>query len=69
MLLILFTARRPVENDDLVLVILNGLGPEYDPIVSSVANKVDPMQYDDVVDLLLGQEQRLSSLLIMLLRK
>ncbi|OMO79651.1 hypothetical protein CCACVL1_13538 [Corchorus capsularis] len=52
-------ADHPVSDQDLILQILAGLGPEYDSLVVSVSTRSETVTMDDLHSLLLGYEYRL----------
>ncbi|XP_021807707.1 uncharacterized protein LOC110751540 [Prunus avium] len=51
-------ASKPVDDDDLIEIILNGVGPAYES-VNSVKARETSMPFDDVLALLLSAESRL----------
>ncbi|KAA8542387.1 hypothetical protein F0562_023477 [Nyssa sinensis] len=52
-------AEKPVDDDELVNIILNNVGPAYEITVSSAQARDTPICYDDLVALLLNAEMRL----------
>ncbi|KAB2603843.1 hypothetical protein D8674_040045 [Pyrus ussuriensis x Pyrus communis] len=52
-------AGKPVDDDDLMELILNGVGPAFESIVTSVQARENPMSLDDMVALLLSAESPL----------
>ncbi|KAM6559183.1 hypothetical protein CsatA_028422 [Cannabis sativa] len=55
----LSTAGHPLDESDLIMHLLNGLGPEYDPVVVHVTSLVDNLSFDSIQSLLLTHESRL----------
>ena len=56
---ILAFARKLVDDDELVNIILNNVGPAYEITVSSAQARDTSISYDDLVALLLNAEIRL----------
>ncbi|GMY31996.1 putative transcription factor interactor and regulator CCHC(Zn) family [Fagus crenata] len=54
-------AGKPVDDDELVSIILNNVGPTYEIIVSSAQARDTSISYDDLVALLLNAEMRLKA--------
>ncbi|KAB2595187.1 hypothetical protein D8674_030637 [Pyrus ussuriensis x Pyrus communis] len=52
-------ARKPIDDDDLMELILNGVGPAFESNVTSVKARENPMSLDDMVALLLSAESRI----------
>ena len=52
-------AGKPVDDDDLMELILNGVDPAFESIVTSVQARENPMSLDDMVALLLSAESRM----------
>ena len=50
---------QPISSNALITYIFAGLGQEYDPFVTSVQTRVDPLSLDELYGLLLTHEQRL----------
>jgi hypothetical protein len=50
---------QPLNDFEAVSFLLSGLGSEFDPLVTSVTTRVDPISRDDIYDLLLAHEMRL----------
>uniref|UniRef100_A0A803NPY8 Integrase catalytic domain-containing protein n=1 Tax=Cannabis sativa TaxID=3483 RepID=A0A803NPY8_CANSA len=48
-----------IDDQDLILQLLNGLGPEYDPVVSGITARSDVLSFEEVQALLLSHESRL----------
>uniref|UniRef100_A0A803PLF1 Uncharacterized protein n=1 Tax=Cannabis sativa TaxID=3483 RepID=A0A803PLF1_CANSA len=55
----LSTAGHPMDESDLIMHLLNGLGPEYDPIVVHVTSLVDNLSFESIQSLLLTHESRI----------
>jgi hypothetical protein len=55
----LATAGQPLNDFESVYFLLKGLGTEYDPFVTSVTTRVDPLSIDELYDHLLAHEMRL----------
>ena len=55
----LAAAGQPLNDFEIVSYLLAGLGPEYDPFVTSVTTRVDPLSIDELYDHLLAHENRL----------
>uniref|UniRef100_A0A803PRX7 Reverse transcriptase Ty1/copia-type domain-containing protein n=1 Tax=Cannabis sativa TaxID=3483 RepID=A0A803PRX7_CANSA len=55
----LAVAESPILYQDLILQLLNGLGPAYDPIVSGITARSDVLTFEEVQALLLAHENRL----------
>ncbi|CAL8085961.1 unnamed protein product [Prunus armeniaca] len=53
-------AGKPVDDDDLIDLILNGLGPAYESAVNSIQSRDPPMALDDVITFLLTAETRMA---------
>ncbi|XP_062093784.1 uncharacterized protein LOC133799806 [Humulus lupulus] len=49
-------AGSPVSSQDLVLQLLNGLGPEFDHVVSGITSRSDLLSFEEVQALLLSHE-------------
>ncbi|KAM6577282.1 hypothetical protein CsatB_029119 [Cannabis sativa] len=58
-------AGSPVDDQDLILQILNGLGPEFDSVVSGITSRSDILTVEDVQALLLSHESRIEHHLAM----
>ncbi|KAH0632976.1 hypothetical protein KY284_035762 [Solanum tuberosum] len=58
----LAVAAQLVKDDDLILYILSGLGPDYNTLVVSVTSRVEAISIADLHGLLLSHETRLESL-------
>ncbi|XP_060969872.1 uncharacterized protein LOC133037075 [Cannabis sativa] len=56
---VLTVARAPVKDQDLVLQVLNGLGTDFDSVVSGITARSDNLTIDEVQALLLSHESRL----------
>lgn len=56
---LLATAGQPLHEHQVILYLLVGLGPDYDPFVTFVTAKVDPLSLDDIYGHLLSQEVHL----------
>jgi histone deacetylase 1/2 len=54
-------AGKPVDDDELVNIILNNVGPAYEVTVSSAQARDTSISYDDLVALLLNAEMRLKA--------
>uniref|UniRef100_A0A2N9IS10 Reverse transcriptase Ty1/copia-type domain-containing protein n=1 Tax=Fagus sylvatica TaxID=28930 RepID=A0A2N9IS10_FAGSY len=54
-------AGKPIDDDELVTIIMNNVGPAYEVTVSSSQARDTPISYDDVVALLLTAEMRLKA--------
>uniref|UniRef100_A0A803NKT0 Integrase catalytic domain-containing protein n=1 Tax=Cannabis sativa TaxID=3483 RepID=A0A803NKT0_CANSA len=52
-------AGHPVHDFDLVLHLLNGLGPEFDSVISSITSRSDTLSLEEVQALLISHESRL----------
>uniref|UniRef100_A0A803PVN2 Retrotransposon Copia-like N-terminal domain-containing protein n=1 Tax=Cannabis sativa TaxID=3483 RepID=A0A803PVN2_CANSA len=55
----LSTAGHPMDESDLIMHLLNGLGPEYDPVVVHFTSLVDNPSFESIQSLLLTHESRL----------
>ena len=55
----LAVAGQPFNDFEIVSYLLAGLGPEYDPFVTSVTTCVDPLSIDELYGHLLAHENRL----------
>lgn len=55
----LAAARQPLNSYETVSYLLAGLGTEYDPFVTSVTTRVDPLPLDELYGHLLAHKQRL----------
>lgn len=55
----LAVASQPLNEDDLILHILGGLGSDYDALVISVTSRTEPITLTDLNGLLLSHEYRL----------
>uniref|UniRef100_A0A803PBY2 Uncharacterized protein n=1 Tax=Cannabis sativa TaxID=3483 RepID=A0A803PBY2_CANSA len=51
-------AASPIDDQDLVLQVLNGLGPEFDFVVSGITSRSDALTIEKVHALLLSHESR-----------
>lgn len=51
-------AGKPVDDDDIISIIVNNVGPTFETTVSSIQARDTPISYDDLVALLLGAEMR-----------
>lgn len=49
-------AGSPVSSGDLALIVLNGLGPDYNPFVMAANTRNDPLSFSDLHGLLLSHE-------------
>ncbi|KAH0639068.1 hypothetical protein KY290_036369 [Solanum tuberosum] len=58
----LAVAAQLVKDDDLILYILSGLGPDFNTLVVSVTSRVEAISIADLHGLLLSHETRLESL-------
>lgn len=56
------TTGKPLDEEDLVSYILAGLDYDYNPLVSSVATRVEPLMVAELYALLLSFEQRMELL-------
>ena len=54
-------AGKPVDDDDLISIIMNNVGSSYEATVSSAQARDTPISYDAVVALLLGAKMRLKA--------
>ena len=54
-------AEKSVDDDDLVFIIMNNIGPTFEATVSSAQAQDTPISYDDLVAFLLGAELRMKS--------
>ena len=54
-------AGKPIDDDELVTIIMNNVGPAYEVTVSSAQARDMPISYDDLVALLLTAEMRLKA--------
>lgn len=52
-------AGHPLTDFDLVLHLLNGLGPEFDPVVSGITSRSDVLSLEEIQALLMSHEARL----------
>jgi hypothetical protein len=50
---------KPIEASKLVTIILVGLGPEYDPLVTSVTTRQDSISLNELYGFMLSYEMRL----------
>jgi hypothetical protein len=50
---------QPLNDFEAVSFLLAGLGSEFDPLVTSVTTRIDPISRDDIYGLLLAHEMRL----------
>uniref|UniRef100_A0A803P1W3 Integrase catalytic domain-containing protein n=1 Tax=Cannabis sativa TaxID=3483 RepID=A0A803P1W3_CANSA len=50
---------HPLDDSDLIMHMLNGLGPEYDPVVVHVTSLVDILSLESIQSMLLTHESRL----------
>ncbi|XP_060961064.1 uncharacterized protein LOC133031552 [Cannabis sativa] len=55
----LCVAGSPVSNQDLILQMLNGLGPDFDSVVLGITSRSDDLTIEEVQALLLTHESRL----------
>ncbi|KAJ8615164.1 hypothetical protein MRB53_034536 [Persea americana] len=55
-------ASKPIDDDDLILYILGGLGPEYGPFVTSITARDKHVRLSDLHGLLLSEEIRVSDI-------
>ena len=53
------SAGRRLEDDEMVSYILTGLDDDYDSVVTSVANRVEPISLGELYTQLISHEQRL----------
>ena len=49
-------ASHPMDESDVIMHLLNGLGSEYDPVVVHITSLVDNMSLESIQSLLLTQE-------------
>ena len=54
-------AGKPIDDDELVTIIMNNVGPAYEVTVSSAQAHDTPISYDDLVALLLTAEMQLKA--------
>ncbi|GMY05994.1 hypothetical protein FCV25MIE_01233, partial [Fagus crenata] len=54
-------AGKPIDDDELVTIIMNNVGPTYEVTVSSTQARDTPISYDDLMALLLKAEMRLKA--------
>ena len=54
-------AGKPIDDDELVTIIMNNVGLAYKVTVSSAQARDTPISYDDLVALLLTTEMRLKA--------
>lgn len=54
-------ARKPIDDDDLVTIIINNVGITYEALIISAQARDKPILYDDLVALLLSAEMRLKT--------
>lgn len=54
----LAAAGAPLRPDEIIAYLLAGLGPDYDPFVTSMTTKSEPLTIDDVYSYLLAYEAR-----------
>ena len=54
-------ARKPIDDDELVTIIMNNVGLAYEVTVSSAQARDMPISYDDLMALLLTAEMRLKA--------
>ncbi len=52
-------AGKPVDDEDLITLILNNVGPAYEGIVNSMQARDNPISLDDLIGLLLSAETRM----------
>lgn len=52
-------AGRRLEDEEMVSYILNGLDVDYDPVATSIANRVEPISVSELFTQLVSHEQRL----------
>ncbi|GFP94172.1 hypothetical protein PHJA_001561700 [Phtheirospermum japonicum] len=52
---------EPVSIDDLMLFVINDLGPEYATIVGPIRTQKTPLRYEELLDLLFADEQMIKS--------
>jgi len=55
----LATCGQPLNDFEAVSFLLASLGSEFDPLVTSVTTRIDPISHDDIYGLLLAHEMRL----------
>jgi hypothetical protein len=55
----LATVGQPVNDFEMVAFLLAGLGPDYDPFVTSVTTRVEPLSVEEIYGHLLSHELRL----------
>jgi hypothetical protein len=55
----LATVGQPLNDFEIVAFLLAGLGPDYDPFVTSVTTRVEPLSMEEIYDHLLSHELRL----------
>ncbi|XP_062119470.1 uncharacterized protein LOC133833878 [Humulus lupulus] len=48
-----------MDDQDVVLLLLNGLGPEFDPMVSGITSRSDTLSLEEIQALLMSHESRL----------
>jgi len=53
------SARRRLEDDEMVSYILTGLDDDFDSVVTSVASRVEPISLGELYTQLISHEQRL----------
>jgi hypothetical protein len=56
---LLATVGKPIEASELVSIILAGLGPEFDPLVTSVTTQQDFISLNELYGFMLSYEKRL----------
>ncbi|XP_060969741.1 uncharacterized protein LOC133036970 [Cannabis sativa] len=61
----LVIAGSPIDDQDLILQVLNGLGPEFDSVVSGIISRSDTLSNEEVQALLLSHESRIEHHLAM----
>lgn len=52
----LTASNNPVKDNDFIILILNGLGPEFAPVATSVNNQETPISFDELFGQLLIYE-------------
>uniref|UniRef100_A0A803Q7X5 Reverse transcriptase Ty1/copia-type domain-containing protein n=1 Tax=Cannabis sativa TaxID=3483 RepID=A0A803Q7X5_CANSA len=54
-----FDRKVPINDQDLILQLLNGLGPAFDPVVSRITSRSDLLSFEEVQALHLSHETRI----------
>jgi hypothetical protein len=55
----LAAAKRPLNDFEFTSYLLAGLGPEYDPLITSITTQVEPLTMDDLLGHLLAHEMKI----------